>query len=102
MSYHKLDLDTVRQNIKHDIEHYRATVPLLQIAIFTMTGGGFLGSFAAEQPADFYIDTRYGGLPYARRKIYQAVEILKIIAEETGFDPHKLPPMPRFHNCGIF
>jgi hypothetical protein len=102
VSYRKLDMEAVRQNVKDDIERYHAMVPLLQVMIFTMTGGGHLGSFAAEQPADFYIDDRVGHLPYASRKIYQAVEVLKIIAEETGLDPHRMPQLPWVHHCGAF
>jgi hypothetical protein len=98
----KLDLAAVRQYVKDDLERYRVMVPHLQIMIFTMVGGGHLGSFAAEQPADFYIDDRVGGTPYSHRKIYQAVEVLKIIAEEAGLDPHRMPQLPWVHHCGAF
>lgn len=73
-----------------------------QVAVYVMCGGGVLGSFAAEQPADFYIDDRVGRLPYPRKEICQAVETLTTIAEVNGLNPKHLPPMPRFHNCGIF
>lgn len=49
----KLDLAAVRQYVKDDLERYRVMVPHLQTMIFTMVGGGHLGSFAAEQPARF-------------------------------------------------
>lgn len=102
MDFRRLDPEQVRQNVKDDAERYREMVPRLQVMIFTMIGGGHLGSFAVEQPADFYIDDRVGGLRYPRRAIYQAVEILKIVAEETGLNSHKMPPMPWVHHCGAF
>ncbi len=93
----KLDQEKVKESgWKSD------TIPLMQVAIYTMCGGGFLGRFAAEQPADFFIDDRVGRLPYKKEEIYQAVEILKTIAESNGIDPHKMPPMPSFHNMGVF
>lgn len=63
----------------------------LQIEVWVMCGGGMLGDFAATQPADFYIDDRVGKLPYPRRDIYQAVEVLKALAIKLGKDPHNLP-----------
>jgi len=78
------------------------SIPSMQVAVYVMCGGGFLGRFAAEQPMDFYIDDRVGGLPYSREEIYQAVETLKTIAIANGMDPRRLPPVPRFHNMGIF
>jgi len=78
------------------------SVPTMQTAIFVMCGGGFLGRFAAEQPADFYIDDRVGRLPYARKEIIQAVETLVTIAKVNGLDPHRLPEIKQFHNMGIF
>jgi len=73
-----------------------------QTAVFVMCGGGVLGAFAANQPADFYIDDRVGRLPYPKKHIEQAVATLAIVAEQAGLDPHQLPERPRFHNCGIF
>jgi hypothetical protein len=78
------------------------SIPPLQTAVFVMAGGGYLGNFAAEQPGKFYIDDRVGKLPYTRKEIYQAVEVLKILAEENGLDPNHLPEKPSFHNMGIF
>jgi len=74
----------------------------LQVAVYVMCGGGLLGHFAAEQPADFYIDDRVGRLPYPRKEIYQAVSVLKTLAEAHCLDPHKMPELPSFHACGIF
>ena len=78
------------------------TIPSMQVAVYVMCGGGFLGRFAAEQPMDFYIDDRVGCLPYSREEIYQAVETLKTIVIAKGMDPHRLLTMPSFHNMGIF
>ena len=78
------------------------TIPSMQVAVYVMCGGGFLGRFAAEQPMDFYIDDRVGCLPYSREEIYQAVETLKTIVIANGMDPHRLLTMPSFHNMGIF
>ena len=78
------------------------TIPAMQTAVYVMCGGGFLGRFAAEQPMDFYIDDRVGGLHDSREEIYQAVETLKTIAAANGIDPRRLPAVPSFHNMGIF
>lgn len=63
---------------------------LHQVRIFTMCGGGFIGHFAATQPADFYIDDRVGKLPYKKKEIYLAVEHLRRMADEAGLDPKRL------------
>ena len=77
-------------------------ISLHQVAVYVMCGGGFLGQFAAEQPADFYIDERVGRLPYGRADICRAVATLSRIAEARGLNPHMLPPMPLLHSFGIF
>lgn len=77
------------------------TIPLMQVAVFVMCGGGFLGRMAAEQPADFYIDDRARGA-YKSAEIIQAVQVLVIAAGAHGLNPHDMPPMPRFHNMGVF
>ena len=63
----------------------------LQVEVYAICGGGMLGCFAMTQTADFYIDDRVGGLPYRKRDIYQAVEVLKGVAIKLGKDPHNLP-----------
>jgi len=73
----------------------------LQIEVFVMCGGGFLGDFAMRQPADFYIDQRVGKLPYPKKQIYQAVEVLKAIAIKLGKNPHNLET-PRIVGAWIF
>ena len=96
----KLDMAEV---VKSD-EYYRKDRPLetLQTVVRIMCGGGYLGNFAASQPADFYIDDRVGRLPYRRKDIMQAVTVLAAIAEARGLDPRHLPDPPDFHNCGVF
>lgn len=74
----------------------------LQVSVFVMCGGGFLGAFAAEQPADFYIDDRSGRLPYRRKEIMQAVQVLGRLALAAGMDPQSMPSRPTFHAAGIF
>ncbi len=73
-----------------------------QVAVFVMCGAGMLGRLAAEYPADFYVDDRVARLPYTKREIKQAVDTLVTLARAAGMDPRQMPPMPRFHNCGIF
>lgn len=62
----------------------------LQLVVITMIRYPMLGSFAVRQPADFYIDTRVGSLPYPRKLIYRAVNILQFVAKAHGLDPHNL------------
>ena len=93
----KLDFEKVKES-QWDLK----SIKPLQIAVFVMCGGGFLGRMAAEQPADFYIDIRCKKLPYPKREIYQAVKTLETLSEALILDPHKLPPMDCFHNCEIF
>ena len=76
-------------------------VPFHQVAVYVMCGGGFLGHFAAEQPADFYIDDRVGRLPFRRSEICYAVRTLAQIAKARGLNPHDLPPLPVLHSFGI-
>ena len=80
----------------------RDTIAHMQTAVFVMCGGGYLGNFAATQPAKFYIDDRVSRLPYGKKAIYQAVETLCTVATANGLDPNRLPERPQFHNCGIF
>jgi hypothetical protein len=66
----KLDLAEVAESDKA----YRKDREMgtLQTVVYIMCGGGILGHFAAEQPADFYIDDRVGKLAYPKRQILQA------------------------------
>jgi len=73
-----------------------------QVCLFVMCGGGHMGRFAAENPADFYIDDRIGQLPFSRQEIQTAAATLATIAKAHGLNPHDLPPMPLLHSFGIF
>ncbi len=81
---------------------WKDSISAHQTAVFVMCGGGLLGNFAAQQPADFYIDDRVGRLRFPRKEIYQVLAVLVAIAKANGLDPHNLPQRPRFHDCGIF
>ena len=78
-----------------------AEMQKLQIAVYVMCNGGLLGSSAAYNPRDFYIDDRCGKLPYSRRQIMQAVRVLAIYQDVLGIEK-----MPRnqidFHSCGVW
>jgi len=74
----------------------------LQVAVYVMCGGGRIGRFAAEQPADFYIDARVDKLPYSVKAIYQTVKVLAALAEKRGLDPQAMPKLPGFHASGVF
>jgi hypothetical protein len=73
----------------------------LQIEVYVMCGGGLLGDFAMTQPADFYIGARIGKLPYRKRDIIQAVEVLKGMAIKLGKNPHDLP-RPNIVSAWVF
>jgi hypothetical protein len=103
----KLDMEKVKENLQcrfeQDKKRYMAEVAQLRTALFIMCGGGMLGRFAACQPKDFYIDLRVGKLPYKKRTITQAVEVLLAYLEVAGINPH-LPDTgyADFHNCGLW
>lgn len=104
-----MTLDLIRYNAeaireyaaRHNPEALRREIELIQVAVFTMAGGGVLGGFAATQPAQFYIDDRVGKLPYGSRAIENAVKVLATLADAAGLDPKALE-RPRFHNLGVF
>lgn len=100
----KLDNQAVLETFNGEGTGYfgAKTIPAMQVAVYVMCGGGFLGRMAAEQPADFYVDARCGKLPFKVREIEQAVQVLVIAAGAHGLDPHNMPAMPRFHNMGVF
>jgi hypothetical protein len=78
-----------------------AEMEQLQVAVYVMCNGGFLGRSASEQPESFYVDDRVKKLPYSRRQIVNAVRVLHVYQMELGFET-----MPRakidFHNCGVW
>lgn len=83
-------------------EEAKKQVPLLQIAIYVMVGGGMIGRSYAEQPETAYIDMRVGRRPYGIRDIFKAQAVLIAMAKRAGFDPNDMPKMPRWHNLGVF
>ena len=99
---HELDLNEVSRCAHEQEYDWAKSIGPLQNVVYTMVGGGMLGRFAAHQPAGFYIDDRVGRLPYSRKEIEQAVEVLVIQANALGLNPNDLPPMPDFHGCGVF
>mgnify|MGYP001589640693 CR=1 FL=1 len=71
-----------------------------QVAVYVMVGGGIIGRFAAESPAEFYVDDR-ATTRYPKGQVVRAVKYLVALAEASGLDPKNMP-MPRFHNLGVF
>lgn len=108
MDYRKVDLVEVKKCLEDRLKNDgRLTVMgeflQLQTAVYVMCGGGHLGSFAASQPQDFYIDSRVGKLPYSKRAILQAVAVLNLYAEVLDLDKNKLPrDYMDAHNCGVW
>ena len=96
----KLDPEKVRESIR---DYYiDEDIGALQVAIYVACGGGWIGKNHAEQPVEAYIDDRVGKLPYSRREIENMKLVLIAMAKEKGLDPSNLPPMPKFHSCGVF
>lgn len=91
-------------------EYVLSVIGALQVAVYVMCGGGMLGRFAAEQPAEFYIDMRVGKLPYPKKDILQAVTFLDAISTSAGFDTSgfgkdgklKMPAMPDLPGCWVW
>ena len=97
----KIDIRNIQEEASA-LTYTNTAIAAHQVAVYVMCGGGFLGRFAAHQPADFYIDSRVARLPYGRRAIEQAVAVLAELAKKAGLNPHALPEVASFHNCGIF
>lgn len=101
----KLDMNTVRENFRfYKPKERKAMLASQQIVVYVMIGGGMIGRFGAEQPGDFYIDSRVSKRPYTLRKIYQAVQVLLVMAQECGYSGKgsDMPKMPNFHCSGVF
>ncbi len=64
-----------------DKEKALRIIPSIQAEIYVMCGMGYLGSFGATQPTDFYIDTRCGRLPYNKTDIKSIARILARLVE---------------------
>lgn len=68
-----------------------------QVLVYVLCDGGFLGSSAAEQPEDFYVDERVTfGYKRIKRIENEVAKLLKLLHRQ------KAPPRPVFHNCGAF
>ena len=114
MDMKTLDLKQVEEALTEQVRVNGRTTMLdrcrqLQLTVYVMCGGGLIGRFAAEQPADFYIDDRAATV-YPSEVIHQAVNVLTLYAKVLGLDPHDLQPSRELnrssfmnhHNCGIF
>ena len=100
---HQINTHRVREAFEYDkAEQRRWQLGTLQVVMYVAVGGGMLGKLFAERPAEAYIDSRVGKLPYSRHDIEQIRQCLCMMAEVLGFDPKHLPDMPDFHGCGVF
>lgn len=77
-------------------------IATMQASIYTMLEGGMLGDFAIRQPADFHIDDKVGRLPYPKKLIHRAVQILCFVAKAQGCDTHHLPDLTKRCPYGWF
>jgi hypothetical protein len=85
-------------------------IQTLQLVVFTMAGGGWLGESASVQPGGFYVDGRVSRRPYQVRAIKQATRVLAEVARIGGYDPEtgvgrhgkEMPRRPDFPNLGVF
>lgn len=108
----KLNFDAVKTNIQDRLkangrEQVLRELAQLQLAVYVMCDGGLLGRFAAQQPGDFYIDSRVGRLPYSQTKIMQVIAVMNIYCEVLGLNPrnvHDVELRPFFdaHASGVW
>jgi len=96
----KLDMDMVTASFKGKKTQWR--IETLQVVAYVAAGGGMIGRMYAEQPADAYRDIRAGKAPYSANDLENIRQTLVAMAEAYGLDPHNLPCIPHFHNCGVF
>ena len=97
---HKLDMNQLRESFKGNEDKW--SIGTLQVVAYIAAGGGMIGRMYAEQPADAYRDIRAGKGPYNNKDMEKIRLTLVAMAEAYGLNPHHLPCMPDFHNCGIF
>ena len=95
-----MDYEQVKESIEFAGDRWQ--IGTLQVAIFVAVGGGLIGSMFAHNPKHAYIDLRAGWTPCNRNDIEKMRLTLMAMAEVKGLDPRRLPPMPEFHNCGVF
>lgn len=84
------------------VDEFRRIVGSTQVAIYIMTGGGWIGRTYAEQPASAYTDARVGRLNYPAWQIENCRLALVVMSEVAGMDPENLPPMPNLFSMGVF
>ena len=70
-----------------------AELSRVQIALYIMCGGGFIGDFAVRQPDEFYVDDR-GKTPYSVPDILKALVFYSAFLKELGIDKNDIPRMP--------
>lgn len=96
----KLDMDKVMESFRGKKRQWN--IGTLQVVAYVAAGGGMIGRMYAEQPADAYRDIRAGKAPYRASDLENIRLTLVAMAEAYGLDPHNLPRIPDFHNCGVF
>ena len=95
-----MDYEQVKESIECAGDRWQ--IGTLQVAIFVAVGGGLIGNMFARNPKHAYIDSRVDKRPYNRKDIERMRLTLVAMAEVKGLDPSCLPPIPEFHNCGVF
>lgn len=101
---YKLDMNEVEQSLREELKangrrKLLKKMERLQLAIYVACSCSFLGCSGAERPSSFYIDMRVGKLPYKKRHIEQAVDVLALHAKVLGI-AEPLPFDRDFHGCG--
>lgn len=97
----RLHFDEVRR-VMAETPDSRWSVGTLQVVLYVAVGGGRIGKLFAENPEEAYIDSRVGRRPYSRKEIENIRQCLVELAIARGLNPRALPPMPDFHNCGVW
>lgn len=95
------DLDLVEVEESGTAEE-RLTVKQAQIHAMIGPDFMFVNGFACRRPADFYFDARTGPAKFPKKLITGRVAALANWAGRNGMDPHNLPALVAFHNCGVF
>tara|TARA_B100000941_G_C28358014_1_gene475458 strand:- start:353 stop:712 length:360 start_codon:yes stop_codon:yes gene_type:complete len=114
----KLDMAEVELVIKDRLERNGRKRLLdecrqLQLIAYVLAGGGWLGSTAAKQPVDFYVDDRTSLPRKEKRKAERATQVLALYAKVLDLNPRDLDPSHELfpgeyrsfmdtHHCGIF
>ncbi len=75
-------------------------LPFMQVALYVMCGGGFVGRSFAEQPKSAYLDDRISKRPFKPNAIEAARLELVHVAEIAGLNPENLPTMALTSSMG--